>query len=802
MSTNVDNLSNLLKNDISLEKIREIKDQLTKKRSTVDYQLSKVSEKYFEDLQDSLKLLNLSQKSVQSIRDEITEISKLSEENRTSIERYNIIFNATKIYEMINTTSTIYEKIALYKQLIEGIDSMLTEALAEDALETGCPDLLQVHYLLTMTRDFQDQVVVMSKMSTDDVQRTTHKLFGNISLLVDKFDQLLESLIYDIVEIVRSEQKSLAIRIFKVLDLEEREDLKIAAVRNIIKKKEIELEKSSIKKIPNSKNTSRLTGKSLQNITEYPTNEGLYSEILNGTISTRTCIRGYKTFFSNKLRQSIEDMFVEVRKTYQGDKIFEVLDNMDWVFNELMVVKEHLSKYCPEGWNIFNTFYDLYYEELHLLINELVESEPETIFILDILDFDKTFQETMVKDFGMVKKDLKSIIGPEQKETLFKDYLNLIIAKMTEWIKNLEKAEFDVFIERSTPPHTDVEGLLFLDGTKTCFQMFTQQVEVAAGSNQAKILVGVIEQFSDLLIKRQRDWDDMISGEVRKLLRYNQLYDMDPQNIPEDAECPGGLLEYLIAAANDQMRAADYTMAISNKYGALVSKAYTKEISKHMESALDGFADVVKSSLQGLLSIMFDDMKGPYSEIFSKTWYSGTHVKLICDTILEYLTDIRPQMSSVVFNIFIGNVIDEAFLKFVEAMNEGHSFKTKKNKFLDAMKRDFELFFSLFNKFVSPDQKEEIIHRRFRVMEYFMDFSCEPVDEIIETWSEFMSEYPEGTIDFLTAILYSRKDVDSSTRKNLTQSAMSFINDPDRVLRLNELTTDLSFISRFKYEVK
>ncbi|CAB4254009.1 similar to Saccharomyces cerevisiae YIL068C SEC6 Essential 88kDa subunit of the exocyst complex, which mediates polarized targeting of secretory vesicles to active sites of exocytosis [Maudiozyma barnettii] len=802
MPAKVENLSGLLKNDISLEKIREIKDQLIKQHSTVDYQLSKVSEKYFEDLQDSLKLLNLSQKSVTSIRDEISDINKLSKENRTSIERYNVIFDATKIYEMINNTSTIYEKIVQFSQLVEKINGMLADALAQDALDTGCPDLLHIHYLLTMTRDFQDQVAVMAQMSTDDVQRTVHKLFGNLSQLIEKFDQLLESLIYDIVEIVRSEQKSLAIRLFKILDLEEREDLKIFAVRNIIKKKEIELEKSSIKKLPNNKNAARLAGRASQGTIEYPTNEGLYAELLNGTISTRTTVRGYKNFFLNKLRQSIEDMFVEVRKTYQGEKTFEVLENMDWIFNELMVVKEHLSKYCPENWKIFNTFYELYYEELHLLINELVESEPETIVILDILDFDKTFQDTMVSDFGLVKKDLKSIIGPEQKETLFKDYLNLIIEKMTEWIKNLEKAEFDVFLERSTPPHTDVDGLLFLDGTKTCFQMFNQQVEVAAGSNQAKILVGVIEQFCDLLIRRQKDWDNTISGEVSKLLRYNMLYDEDPQNISADAECPGGLLEYLIAAANDQMRAADYTMAISNKYGALVSKAYTKEISKHMESALDGFADVVKSSLQGLLSIMFDDMKEPYSEIFSKTWYSGTQAKLICDTLSEYLTDIRPQMSAVVFNIFIGNVIDEAFLRFVDAMNEGHSFKTKKNKFLDAMKRDFEIFFSLFNKFVSPDQKEEIIHRRFRIMEYFMDFSCESADEIIETWKEFMIEYPEGTIDFLTAILYSRKDIESSSRKSLIQSALVFVNDPDRAIRLSELTTDLSFISRFKYEAK
>lgn len=792
-TTTSQDISKLIKDDLSLDRIRDLKSQLIRQRSTVDYQLNKETEKYFDYVRESLQLLNISRKSVDSVRDDINDITKLSKENKSAINRYEIISDATKIYETINITSTIYDKIVRFGKLIKQIDQMLDEELQGDDLETGCPRLLEIHYLLTMTRDFQDQMTVMAQNSTDDVQRTAQKLFSPIAELVSKFDKLLENLIYDIVEIVRSRQFSLAIRLFKILEVEEREDLKIIAIRNIIKKREIEIERSSIKKLPNNGPTVA------RNEDEYPTDRGLYQEIMSETISTRTYPRRYKDFFLGKLRQSIKDMFVEVRKTYSGDKKFEVLNNLDWVFNELAVVKTELAKYCPENWNIFNTFYEMYYEEVHVLINELVECEPETIIILDILDFDKTFQETLVNDFGFKKKETKSVIGAEQKETLFRDYLNLLVVKMTEWIQNLEKAEFDVFLERTTPPHTDSEGLLFLDGTKTCFQMFTQQVEVAAGSNQAKILVGVVEKFCGLLLKRQKDWNELIEKEIQKLLKYNELYDEDPTNIPPEYECPGGLLEYLIAVANDQMRAADYAMAISTKYGALVSKNYEKEITRHMDSALDGFADVVKGSLNGLLTIMFDDLKVPYAEIFSKQWYNGTEAQQIADTLEEYLADIRPQMSPVVFNIFIGNIIDEVFLRFIDAMNGKHTFKLKKNKFMDAMKRDFEIFFSLFAKFVIPEQKAEIIDRRFKVMEYFMDLSCEPTDAIEQTWKEFLVEYPEATIDFLSAILNCRKDVDNSTKKQLIQMGTNYINDPDRSTRLATLAVDLSFISRFKY---
>lgn len=69
---------------------------------------------------------------------------------------------------------------------------------------------------------------------------------------------------------------------------------------------------------------------------------------------------------------------------------------------------------------------------MNLLINELVEAEPETLIILDILDYDKVFQANLIADFGFTKKNVKSVIGEEQREKLCKDYLNLLVTKMTE----------------------------------------------------------------------------------------------------------------------------------------------------------------------------------------------------------------------------------------------------------------------------------------------------------------------------------------------------------------------------------
>lgn len=783
-------ISTLLKDDLSPERVRDIKDQLTKQKSTVEYQLNKESSKYYGNVEKSLSLLNLSQKSVKDIQGRLQDVNQLSHKNKTAISRYDIIFSATKIYEKIDMTSSIYDKISSFNELVIKIDQTLDQEMAEDALDTGCPSLLHIHYMLTTARDFQDQMLAMSLVSTDDVQRTVLKLFSQMNQLVSKFDKLLESLVYDLVEIVRSEQISLAIRFFKILTLEESEDLKINAIRNILKKKEIELDRTAIKKLPSRNSVPQ------QNATEYPTSKGIYEEILSGTITTRTQSRGYRNFFFNKVKQSVRDMFVEVRNEYQGEKRFDVLNNLDWVFNELLMIKEHLTKYCPPHWDIFGEYFELYYQELHSLVSELVESEPETLIILDILDYDKRFQETLVKDFGFSKKEKRSIIGDKQKEQLFADYLCMILVKMSEWIGNLEKAEFEVFLERKTPPHVDSEGLLYLDGTRTCFQMFTQQAEVAAGSSQAKILVGVINRFCDLLKQRQKKWMQMIEVDVQKLLRFNHRDEDAPE--PDSSEqCPGGLVEYIVAVANDQMKAADYSVAISSKYGKLVTKTYERAITQDIEEALDGFAEVAKFCSNELIKIIFADLASPFSEIFSKAWYSGSQAQQIADTLYEYLVEIKSQMNSVVFASLLEIVVEETILSFISALKYEHSFKNKNNKFLDCMKRDFEIFYKVFVQLLpESEDKTMIIDDKFKLMEYFMDFSCGEVDNITAIWSNCLSVYWDTPIKLLAAILNCRKDVDKSDTKKILQTATQLCNDPARLNQLNEAEVQPTFISR------
>lgn len=327
--------------------------------------------------------------------------------------------------------------------------------------------------------------------------------------------------------------------------------------------------------------------------------------------------------------------------------------------------------------------------------------------------------------------------------------------------------------------------------------MFTQQVEVAAGSSQAKILVGVIDKFCALLKDRQKKWMNLIGDDVRRLLIYNKKFDNDPESILPEEECPGGLVEYIVAIANDQMKGADYSVAISTKYGKLVTKSYERSITQNIDETLDGFAEVAKYCSNELIKIMFGDLVKPFSEIFSKSWYSGTHAQQISDTLYEYLIEMKTEMNVLVFSSLLENVVEETILRFISSLKYEHNFKYKNNKFLDCMKRDFEIFYKIFVQLVpETEDKTLIIDDKFKLMEYFMDFSCGPADSILSTWKNCLTVYWDTPIEVLSAILNCRKDIDNSSAKKIITEANQMVNDPSRVQSLRENVLQPTFISR------
>jgi len=760
------NVSQLLRTEDDLDKVETLKEQLIKEKSSVEVQLKSQSQIQLEKTIEDINSLSICQDDIRELKENISKINKIANDSFGSIKRYELINKITRIHEIFDQSTDIVEKISSFNINLEEIEALIEAEDYENVdIDYEVPKLLEIHYKLNQLRDFQERLLALSDYSNEDSKFIVKKVLSKIYDVIKKFDKLLENIIFGLVESVKIGNNSLVIRLCKIIEFEEREDSKIEALKEVFLKKSNEPKKT------------------------------LFEQLINGTIQNRLNSRNYKKFFLEKIEESIHEIFINCYETYQSkENIFEILDNLDWVFNDLICVKQELIKLIPKRWNIFKIYYDFYYKELNIIINKLIESEPETLIILEILEFDNKFKDIMISEFGFNKQENKSIIGDIEKEKLLSDYLNLIILKMNEWMKNLQKTEQDVFKSRLQAPDVDSENLYALEGNKIVFQMFTQQCDVASGSGQGKILTGVVEEFGNLLIKRQIQWSELIKNEVQKLLIMNNKDNNKDNNNDENNDIektPPGLIEYLIALANDQMRGADYTEAISNKYGGMVSSKYSSLIHNVLEQVIDGFANLAKQCCDALIVIIFDDLKIVINEIFSKDWYNLNYSQQISDTLYEYLGDLKQNMNLYLFEILSEEIIEETILRYLNNLNKDIKFKNNNDKFINGIKRDFEIFYKLFINFID----EKIIESKFLIVEDFMDLSKEEnIDEIISLWKSLFNKFNDIPIEFLLLILKARKDIDNSKSKNIIAKCK---NEQELFIKEHQYELVPSFMNRF-----
>lgn len=782
-------VAQLLKTDDDLDKIAHLKEQLSKEKSLIEIELNSKSQAEMEQLLNNFQNLQLSANDLKKLRKFILEINSLAEASFRSIDSYESINRLTKIHEIFEIVTHIVNKISNFEPALQEIDELIEEEDYQNIdIDSRVDNLLLIHYKLNEALNFKDLANELSHFSNDDSKFVIKKLLKKVEPIINKFNVMLSNIINGLVESCKIGNDSLIVRLIKIIDFEEQQDLKI------------EFERSAVSKSSNG--------------TEKVDNEALlFEQIINGNlINSRIFERGYKDFFIKEAEKSVNETFENCWETFnQGDavELFKILDNLQWVFQDLKCVQLDLVKLAPKNprWDLFRMFYDIYYKQLNIIINRLIESEPETFFILEIIDFDSNFKEIMMEEFNM--KSVKTIIGEDEKAQLLDDYLNMVINTNKGWMSNLIKTEQETFRKRITAPEQDVENLYALEGSKIVFQMFTQQCDVSLGTKQGKILDGVINKFIDLLIERQKLWGQLIQSEVSKLIQQNHKERSkskkkdDEENEKEEEPVPPGLIEYLIALGNDQMRGADYTEAISNKYCPMVSKKYQTSINEGLEKGIDGFADLGKQCCDALIVIMFDDLNYVFKNVFEKSWLKNSNeniIQMISDTIFEYLAEFKENMNQYLFEILSEETMDECILQYFKNLKKDTSIFKEKNetKILDLINNDYQIFKNLFDNFLVD---KDTIEHKFQLFEEVIDFlsirgeTIEDEDMMINIWAHIIEQYNDIPLEFFESLVkfkgFSKNQVRRVTNKAETRQR--------NILQLEIPSSEIetTFMSRF-----
>ena len=264
--------------------------------------------------------------------------------------------------------------------------------------------------------------------------------------------------------------------------------------------------------------------------------------------------------YRNKIVQCIKDSIREKFKdAHERDRQNPTgfLENLGWMYQDIIRIECDLVKCFPAGWKIYELYIKEYHKTLDETIRRIVSDEPEASALLALHAWLKEYKENM-KELNIPQEFIQPPLLEGKEQSLIDDYLGVIIKKLDEWSENLMKTEVGAFTQRKDAPELDADGMYGTQGAVILFQMINQQVDLAMESGQGAILARVITDVDRVMRGIQDQWTRVVDSEFKK-------------QVEKPEEVPGGLVEYCIALANDQVKCADYAEALSARIEPLVS---------------------------------------------------------------------------------------------------------------------------------------------------------------------------------------------------------------------------------------
>jgi exocyst complex component 3 len=458
-------------------------------------------------------------------------------------------------------------------------------------------------------------------------------------------------------------------------------------------------------------------------------------------------IKHYRSKMTKAIIESIRDLFDEAyKRDEQNPAAF--LGGLQWIYQDLIRIEADVVPCFPPSYEIYSLYIREYHKTLNATIKRLIESGPEASALLILHSWIKEYKKNM-KELNVPPELLEPPLLDGKEQRIIDDYLNLIIRKLDEWSANLMRTELEQFTTRAEPPEVDSDGIYGTQGAIILFQMVNQQVDVATESGQGAILARVVAETNRVMRGIQDQWTKAVEAEFKKQTEK-----------PEDVA--GGLVEYCIALANDQIKSADYAEALLARLEPLVSEKYRVTINERLNDAIDGYLDVAKKCTQTLIDIIFNDLKPATKQLFQGPWYDGI-MRQIVETMRDYMTDYQTYLNTSLLELLVEDLLDTFLVTYLTAL--ANTNKLRMPAATDRIKDDVREAFSFFGTF-KPSQELE---RYFDVVDMILSLLEASKGMVFLSFWSFAKVHGPN-IAFVECLMKARGDLDRSAVNEVMES--------------------------------
>lgn len=728
MDSNV-KLAELLRHPDDLDKIPALKQEYLRKKGAVDSQLRSGLKEQLEITQSGMNGINDGQRTVQLIKEEMMKIDKLCAEAQNMIRDFPNINQVSLTHKNFSAVETMRKNLDTFNDRLGQIEAMLQED--EDDIE-NMPNLLAIHYDLTQLRNIRDDAIEQIARADDtSLQSTLEDYFARLDETIEWFDDHISKIALNVINVLINGNPGMVVRFAVIIEAEERSDKRVKALQEALK-------------------DHREMAVRFQSITD----------------GART-VHGYKENFLKCIQITCQNQIMESTQAFLEDPS-RLEKSLKWFFNDLNAVRQGMVPLMPKKWKIMKTYGKIYHQEMHdFLIGMIEDPETSSANMLSILNWPEKYYTKMAK-LGFKQEELEPQVIDSKEGELVRDFRQLIIKFLDQWLDRIFKTEQKDFADRNVEGgnlDADEFGYFRTKNLVDMWRMLREQVDAAGNSQRMDVVEGVIDAMILRLKTRQQLWQKMLDDEAAR------YYGTTPE--PEGFQ---PLQDWLVATANDQIACIDdneeeerfaYLTSFRQKFEPLVSPPYLERADEQISVLRDGYVDLSTHCINRFAQLIFAvDFKTVMPDFFTPKWYTATATKQMVVTFEEYVGDYKAVLHHSLLDIFIEEMADELLVRYLSSVrNKGAKFKRSdmfNDKVFDDVKQVFIFLDNLSNgNLLTPDVNDQI-KMKWRVTERFLQLISADKASIPDVFADFKSYYWDLQLSWVEAVLRARDDFDRS----------------------------------------
>jgi hypothetical protein len=716
-------VSEVLRQPDDLVKLSTYRSKLLKEKATLDAKLQEGVRQQLDATREALVRLQESRAAAAMIREEMIEVEKLKRDKDEG-EAFAKITRVSTVHRNFSQTAKMVTQLQSMAEKVDHLDAMLQEDKQGGVIGPNS-NLLPIHFQLQQLEAFRNETMHQAQRSSNEDRLILQQWFEPLDRVGREFDNWLWDIGGNVVEVSRRGFGGAVVRLLKIVQFEQQEDERAVALR-------------LVRKVASPDTASKLRSPN----------------------ATARQIKNYRHKLLDAMQDSIKGKF-EYFLTQAGDDRMQFIESLSFIYKDIIRIKDDVEPLFPEDYEIAKWLIKKYHSTLNNVLRQVVDTAPEAQVLLHIHAWTKEYRQSM-KELEVPKEWLQPPLLDGRAQDLIEDYVGLIIRKLDEWTKNLQAEESNKFKYRAEEPGRGADGLFGMDGVVDFFQLVNQQVDLALDSNQGAVLARVVTESAKVMRRVQSEWVTLMAEEARY------------QSEKKPDEVAGGLVEYVMALANDQLRAADYTEALQQRLEPLVSDKYKSIIVDRLNEAIDGYLDVAKRCTSTLVEFVFNDIRPATRALITAQWYADQLVPQIIETMRDYLGDYSSHLNPSIFEIVVEDMLDAFMITYLTALRRAPAKSLRMPMAVQRIRTDISMAFDFFVNYKAAEELEASL----AVMDQIASMLSASAQMVfMDYWSFAKIHGPQ--LAFVESLMKARDDLDRSSVSEVMDTLKRKVRDED-----------------------